>query len=368
MYQLDLIEAAGTPTELGHAHGEALRDPIQAFVAQRLRAARVYLYERGQRDLDRLLSAGAACLDRTAAWNPDAIAEHDGICAAAGVDRVELFTTANMTDVRDVLLYHPQQQAGDVNNNSLPADHEGCTALALPPHLTASNQVIAAQTWDLNPGDLDYVVAIHRRPNNGPETWSVTCSGCLTLVGMNADGLWVGTTNIKTTDAQPGVPYLPLLHRAISAPSRDAAVEAIATAPRAGAHTYWIADDTGASQLECSATTHHQRDLTDTAIIHTNHCIDACTVSRQSEEPGSSSLARHARATAAAAAGQHTVETIKQLFADRSDGVDSINRYPEDQQGTATNACLISIPAQRELWACRGPSDRGEWQQLRFSG
>jgi hypothetical protein len=62
------------------------------------------------------------------------------------------------------------------------------------------------------------------------------------------------------------------------------------------------------------------------------------------------------------------VTTLQNLMRDRSDGVDSINRYTEDEQGTTTNACLIAVPARLELWACRGPADRGEWRQLRFGG
>jgi hypothetical protein len=27
---------------------------------------------------------------------------------------------------------------------------------------------------------------------------------------------------------------------------------------------------------------------------------------------------------------------------------------------------MIAIPAERELWACKGPADRGEWRQLKF--
>jgi hypothetical protein len=58
------------------------------------------------------------------------------------------------------------------------------------------------------------------------------------------------------------------------------------------------------------------------------------------------------------------VDSLKALFADRRDGVDSINRFGEDGQGTATNACLITRPASKELWACRGSSDRGQWVKL----
>ncbi|MEA1619090.1 hypothetical protein SOQ14_09185 [Erythrobacter sp. T5W1-R] len=58
------------------------------------------------------------------------------------------------------------------------------------------------QTWDLNGPDVDYVIALHRLPDDGPETWTVTCAGCQTLMGMNAHGLAVGTTNLKTRGAR----------------------------------------------------------------------------------------------------------------------------------------------------------------------
>ena len=62
---------------------------------------------------------------------------------------------------------------------------------------TMDGEILAGQTWDLNPQDIDYVVGIHRKPEEAPETWSITVSGCPSLVGMNADGIAVGTTNIN---------------------------------------------------------------------------------------------------------------------------------------------------------------------------
>ena len=66
------------------------------------------------------------------------------------------------------------------------------------------------------------------------------------------------------------------------------------------------------------------------------------------------------------AEGEQDLASLKALFSDRSDGIYSLNRYPEDDRGTATNSVVLAIPARRELWACRGPADRGVWQQLRF--
>ena len=58
---------------------------------------------------------------------------------------------------------------------------------------------------------------------------------------------------------------------------------------------------------------------------------------------------------------------MQALFADRSDGVDSISRLAEDAQGTTTNSVVVCIPQKREIWACRGPADQGHWQQLAFT-
>jgi len=142
-----------------------------------------------------------------------------------------------------------------------------------------------------------------------------------------------------------------------------------ATSPRVAAHTFWCFDAKGGVQLECSHARCVERRLTSNdahPIIQTNHCLEDPHVAIQGEPPNSSSFARLERARALAERGDHDVASLKALFADREDGVDSINRYPEDEQGTATNACMIALPAEEELWACKGPADRGEWRQLRF--
>jgi isopenicillin-N N-acyltransferase-like protein len=350
---LPQIHARGTPAELGRAQGEQLKPLIGAFVAQRLRAAKVYLHERGIRDEQTFRDLGRRCLEALKSWDLDGWVEHMALAEAAGIDAVDLYTTGNMTDIRDIL--------------ALPAvaDAEGCTTALLPGSHTADGGVIAAQTWDLNPTDLDYVVAVHRQPSSGPETWSVTCAGCPSLVGMNAHGIAVGTTNIKTRGSRVGIPYLSLLHKAIRCGDRASALATIISAPRAAAHTYWAADAGGVDDVECTATSHVQR-RGDRPLTRTNHCQDAAHARIEGEAATASSKARLARVTGWLAGGGQTVTSLKRLFADRSDGVDSINRFAEDQQGTSTNACLVAVPARRELHACRGSSDRGEWVTLTF--
>lgn len=356
LLELTRIECRGSARAMGRAHGEALRPRIQAFVAQRRDALVSYFTERGQAErVAEFDAAGRACLEVAARFDPEGTEEHRGIAEAAGIDAAALYAAANMTDVRDVLL--------------LPSspDREGCTSLLVPALLTAEGRVIAAQTWDLNPDDLEFVVAVHRVPERGPETWSVTCAGALSLVGMNAAGVAVGTTNIKTRASRPGVGYLSILHRALREGTRAGAREVFRTAPRAAAHTYWTADESGANELETDPEAIVERALESGPIVQTNHCQAPELSAREGEEASSSSRRRLARALELLARGGSDVASVQRLFADRSDGVDSINRRPEDAQGTTTNACVVCVPATRTFYACRGPADRGRWYQLPFA-
>jgi isopenicillin-N N-acyltransferase-like protein len=356
LLELPLIECRGDFRALGHQQGEALRERIAAFIQQRLDAFDAYSRERGGPTVATFLETGAACLRAYEAWDAEGAAEHRGVAAGAGVNADALYATTNMTDVRDVLLLP-----------ATPGD-EGCTSMLVPASGTRSGQVLVAQTWDLNPTDLDFVVAVHRRPTRGPETWSVTCAGALSLTGMNAEGVAVGTTNIKTRRSRVGVGYLSLLHRAIRAGSAAEARELIAGAPRAAAHTYWLADATGALELECDPGRVIERRADARALARTNHCLGDGMRELEGEAPTVSSQKRLAKAEGWLRGTPQDVSTVQALMRDRSDGVDSINRYTEDGQGTTTNACLVAVPERLELWACRGPADRGAWVQLRFGG
>ncbi|HMJ13990.1 MAG TPA: C45 family peptidase [Polyangiaceae bacterium] len=354
LYELRTIHCAGAPRELGRAQGEEVRDLVRGFVAQRLDALQTYLDERGSADVSAFLDLGQRCLMAQKRWDPEGYAEHCGIAEGARVGASELYAVSNMTDLRDVLLLSKQP------------DREGCSSLMLPAHLARDGHLLAGQTWDLNPTDLDYVVAVHRLPEDGPETWAVTCVGSLTLMGMNEHGVAVGTTNIKTYRCRTGVGYLSVLHRAIRATSSAEARAQVEQAPRAAAHTYWVADDTSGVELECSSELCVRRDLAGAPLARTNHCLSAALKELEGEPATSSSEKRLLRLLDVLSRGEHDVASLRALYSDRSDGVDSICRYAEDEQGTTTNACMICEPATRRLWLCRGPADRGAWQELAF--
>ena len=360
--ELEVIEVSGGTRELGRQQGEVMRSRIRDFVAMRFDAVDQYLKERGssarRKEIIAVAEKSARVFEH---WDADGFSEHRGIAEGAGVESNRLYAATNMTDMRDVVLL------GASSGPPLPrVVDEGCSSALVPAPMTRSGAPLAGQTWDLNPQDLDFVVAIHRRPEGQPETWAITCTGCLTIAGMNEHGVSVGTTNIKTYGAEPGVGYLGILHRAIRAKNAEVAAEIVRSAPHAGAHTYWIADATEMVEWEASPNGQYMRRAADDIVARTNHCLSAPHIQIEGEIPSSSSKRRLERVRTLLAQGEVTIASMKVMFSNRDDGVDSINRYPEDDQGTATNAVLIADPASRTLSACRGPADRGTWLTFSF--
>ena len=358
---LKQITLTGDPRTMGQQHGELLKEQIATFMAMRFDAVRKYCRDRGRPNIDGLLELGKQSMWRHAQWDPAGHAEHLGICEGADLDPVELHTVTNMTDIRDPLLL-----AAESGPPLVPRPDEGCSSILIPPSGTASGTPLVGQTWDLNPPDVEFIVAFYRTPTDGPKSWTVTCNGCLSLVGINEHGVSVGTTNIKTYGARPGVGYLSILHRALRSRTAAEASDTVKNAPHAGAHTYWLADATEQIEWEASPNGQFKRDTSAGPIWRTNHCLSEAHVKIQGEAPSESSHARFDLIGERLADGGYDLDKMRDLFADRSKGELGINRYPEDEKGTATNSVFIASPAERRAWACRGPADRGEWVELGF--
>ena len=348
---------SGTPEQMGRQYGEACGELIHAFVADRVAAVEEYLSEAGHSGTDALFAAGAACLEQVKAFDPQGYVEHLGLASGAQIDPFRLFTTANMTDVRDIIV--------------LPGDppvleDEGCTAALIPANRTAEGRSLQGQTWDLNGPDVKYVIALHQIPDDGPETWTVTCAGCQTLMGMNEHGVTVGTTNLKTKGARVGIPYLSVLHRALKQPTRAAASHVVEHAPVAGSHTYWIGDQSGAEEWERSPDTAFRRSTEQGPIARSNHCLFDENIALESDLSESTHSRIERMEKLLEASNTHTVDSLSQLFADRSDGRLSINRFAADNSGATTNAVVAFDPATLDFRACRGPADQGQWEKLEF--
>jgi len=355
--ELPQFTVSGAPEDMGAQYGAYFREMIASFVDARIIAVDTYLRERGHGGTDELFKAGKACLEATRQFDPRGHREHLGIAQGCGIDPVRLFTTANMTDIRDIIL---------LPGDTPPAEDEGCTAALLPPSMAAGKRSLQGQTWDLNGPDAAYVIALHRLPDEGPETWTVTCAGCQTLMGMNEHGLSVGTTNLKTRGARIGVPYLSVLHKALGQATLREASAVFESAPVAGSHSYWAGDANEAIEWERSPATAFPRSTKEGPVVRTNHCLFEPNIAHETDLSPSTHERFERMGALLRQSDDHTIETLKAMFADRSDGPKSINRFAKDNSGATTNAVVAMDPAKLEFHACRGQADMGTWAQLEF--
>jgi isopenicillin-N N-acyltransferase-like protein len=351
-----VLSFSGSPAAIGEAFGEQCRDEIPQLYAARLRNALAQAKLHGGRDVgeEAVLGVARACIEPTRAHHPEGFAELEGIARGAGMPVEKILAMNGLTDIRDVLAWGGQLEALG-----------GCSAFVVSGDWTGSGALLCGQTWDLATDNMPHVLAVHRRPDEGPQTWSLTTVGCLSLIGLNEAGIAVGTTNIRTTDAQPGVTYLSLIHKALAATELGQASDAIEGAPRAGAHFFYIADADGrALALEC--TPHHVEtaEVQSGAYVHTNHCLVPAHQAIEGKTPSASSHARQDRLEALIQAdrGRVDLEAAKRWLGDREDGDHAISRT--DIEGISSNGAVIMEPSSRTIALCHGPPHEARWITL----
>lgn len=348
---------SGTPGQIGEAFGESCREQILQLYEARLRNAIRQAKVHGGREVDEgaVLAIARACLEPTRAHHGEGFAELEGIARGAGLPVEKILAMNGLTDIRDVLAW-----GGELESLG------GCSAFVVAGDQTHSGKLLCGQTWDLATDNMPHVIGVHRKPEGGPETWTLTTVGCLSLIGLNDAGIAVGTTNIRTKDARPGVTYLSMIHKALSSTTLEQAAAAISEAPRAGAHFFFIADGSGrALALETSPGNVDRVEISSGAYVHTNHCLVPAHQAIETDTPSTSSHVRQDRLEAVIArdAGRAELEAAKAWLSDRENGVNAISRT--DFNDISTNGAVVMEPESGTIHASHGPTHAARWIDLR---
>jgi isopenicillin-N N-acyltransferase-like protein len=336
---------------MGRVFGRARRAGIATLYEKRLdnalRQARAF--GAAQVSEGALLGLARACAEITQRFDPEGFRELEGIAAGCGQPVEEVLTMNGLTDLRDALAWGA-------------AEAEGCTSVMVPPRASETGAAFAGQTWDLATDNAPHVLAVAREPSNAPRTYTVTTEGCLSLMGINDLGVAVGTTNLRTRDARPGVPYLSLIHRALRCESAEEAAQQIEGATRAGAHFYYLLDSSGALfALECTARRSRRLRLSASPFVQCNHCQAPAHQSSEADTPERSSRARmrRMRDLIAGRSAPLRADHLREAFADGGGGPLAICR--DDFSGISTNAAVVLEPGANKLHACLGLPDRAPW-------
>lgn len=344
----------GTPGQIGEAFGETSRANIHELYRRRVDNAIAQALKYGGQTVTEadMLAVAEKSLGLTRAYDPEGFEELDGIARGADMAIVKVLAMNGLTDFRDVLSWP---------NPAGPVDDGGCTAIVAQAD-TTDGGVLCGQSWDLATDNLPFVLGLVRRPDGAPATVTLTTDGCLSLIGMNEHGLCVGTTNIRTTDARPGVNYLSIIHRALRQRTFEDAVAAIEHAPRAGAHFYYVASADRATMLECSARVAHRHELASGVAVHANHCLLPENQRIEGNAPNPSTLHRQRRMEELGTARPLTLDLLAGFFADTDGGLNAICR--DDYDGLNTNGAVVMAPARHEIRLVHGVPSRNPWHTL----
>lgn len=360
--ELSVLELVGTPRALGEGFGETCRESIQEFYRLRVVNALTQAKQYGGRQLDEghLLEVARRSLAVSESYDPEGFAELVGIARAAHLTIEQAFAMNGLTDLRDVLAYSREVPG-------LEREGEGCSSFLIHASQTSGGRFLGGQNWDLATDNMPYVIAVHRRPKDRPETWCLTTVGCLSLIGLNAEGLAVGTTNIRSSDARPGICYLSLIHKALGQRSLDDAIACITTKHRAAAHYYWLigARERRAVGLECTATRHERIDVERGHYVHCNHILAEANRPLEAAKPsaGESTVCRQSRLDALIGeAPARDRAAMRRALADHENGEQAICRH--DFAGISSNGAVVIEPELPRIEACHGPPCTGQWVDL----
>ena len=335
-----VIDAAGSPYEVGRVHGAAVAGMVRAEVEARL----------GGQDRDVAFRYVADVQAFVKDWAPHLLDEVRGIADGAGIDQ------------RAALWLQWGTAAPDVRP-------EECTSFAVGPEFTGDGTVYAGQTKDTGPGANEQSIVLRVRPDGRPAILSFSYAGNLAQIGISSTGvsLWGMSLFIDS----PGGGGGPLLKRMLLETDSVAAMRELAGAladGNGGAFAFSDADGS-VGVLERLPSRQVWLDGGRDSIGHANMIA--------SPEPADRALdcyparcpsagARHRRVNAALAErrGGFDVAAGFAVLSDQRDYPKSICRETTEVDGILTNSAIVAEPLAGRLHVTYGPPTKAQPQTV----
>ncbi len=258
------IDLAGSPFEMGLAHGRAAKDLIREFadsIASVHEANNPWLAAKhGQLTAFCLRNLGF--LEE---FSPDLVMEMRGVAEGAGLTFAQVLHLNCFLELEDL-------RAPGLGGRALPKQLWGCTTFNVKGEASADGRAYIGQTYDMEKYYEKFLCLLRIRPASGPDALVVSFAGILGLDGLNGAGVGAVINKVAATDARPGVIYPFIMRKALAAERIGDALGAVIFSPRATGINYQLAGSGVAFCAETSATRYELLPI-DGAIAHTNHYV-----------------------------------------------------------------------------------------------
>jgi len=334
---LPLIDARGTPRQLGRAIGEGAREQVRRAVGH---FQETFEWWAGMTfDEARRRALALAPHARGALRGP--LEELAGTAEGAGVA------------VEDLLVLN----CGEELTCSVAPVAERCTSLAM----SRPGRTVVAHNEDWSESDIENLVLVRLTSSDGSSVLSATAAGYLPVTGMNSHGIATGADTVYGTDERAGIPNSLISRWALDAPTpqeqrRRSAVDgrsrgANRLCGQAGG-TIW--------NVETSATRVAVRKAGQGEwLAHTNHYLEPELADIEgSSSPGSRHRLRRAQQLIAEAweQGHEPADIAARVLRDHEGAPRSVCAHPieDDASHGPTVASMIWELEERLMHVCAG--------------
>ena len=317
------IAVAGTPEELGEAHGEQLRSLVGDVYAWRM----TEITDATGEAEDAVLDRAARYLAPAESLAPDVVREVDGIGRGAGL----AFRRAFFLQVATEVALEPAA---------------GCSAIGIA---DGPRGPVVAQNWDQPEASAGKQVVLRLRPRGKPEILMFGHAGVVGYIGLNAHGL--GHVGNQLYASGPvtagGLTQYVINRRLLEFPSVETALEWLTSIPVASTCNYLIGDASGDLadvELGGGRATIQAQGRT---LAHTNHYL---LEAFRSEDRVQDVLPDSGPRLDTLQAGPAAVNLLR----DHRGGPGSVCRH-EAPPGLTTRASIVLELGERALAVAYGP-------------
>lgn len=371
MCELRYLSVAGAPSRIGEAQGEAYRDEIHDFVSRRIAHLIDFVrkYDPGRRlQEDEVILHGRRLIEAHRGYDAALWEEFLGIARGARISEERLLIGNGLTDIRDLVLMEGLGGSKERPARARGADSGGCTSFGATPEATGGASIVG-QTWDMHPDARHFLLVVRREPDDGPSTLSLTTVGCLSLSGVNSEGVAVCNSNLVPTDAREGINYLFTISRALRAGRAEDAADLVEGTRRLSGHDFMIADPCSVVDLETTGTLSRRTTPSEGVRVHSNHYLDEHLRGRAFDGiDTSSSRWRRERLDAAFRSATRPIDRdlCWELLSDstRGDGAVCNEDYAGEFGDVATAATTVIETDTGTLTACSGGGRLGNRQEF----
>ena len=363
MNQIRILDIAGSPFEMGRAHGEAFRNSIVHFTEERVALSADPKWSGQALGEAEVLALAEACVSEHERYSPDLFEELLGLSEATGLSPAQLIVNGGFTDFIDAV-YNAYQQPNPVPAN---AGADNCTAFLVPDALGENQQGFFGQTWDMHDTATQHVIMLRGQPADKPGFLAFTTVGCVGMLGMNTEGVAIGINNLSATDGQVGVTWPFVIRKALAQATAEAALECVTEAKLAGAHNFLILDKTGAGyNVEAMPSRSEVTALESDVIVHTNHCLvpETLSVERKREPDAQAHSENRLRQGYKLLDKPSITETDLQALTRDPEYICTVSSPPRHIE---TCGAAIMRPASGDFWAVWGLPSENQYEHFRVT-